>query len=54
MSMHRFWTRHVMRRSRWWLPLLVVMGVGMGSLIYVGARTYQDAPPIPDFVTADG
>ncbi|HEY0941928.1 MAG TPA: cbb3-type cytochrome c oxidase subunit I [Steroidobacter sp.] len=54
LTMERIWTRLVMRRRSWWLPLLIVMSVGVGSMLYVGSRTYQDAPPIPDFVTASG
>ena len=43
-----------MHRRMWWLPLLVVMTIGVASMLYVGTRTYRDAPPIPDFVAADG
>jgi len=49
-----FWNRMVMDRRNWWLPLTVVLVVGMGSMIFVGTRTYQDAPPIPDFVSESG
>ncbi len=49
-----FWNRMVMDRRNWWLPLTVVLVVGMGSMIFVGTRTYQDAPPIPDFVSDSG
>jgi len=48
------WHRFVMSRKHWWLPLLLVMAVGMGSMLYVGVRTYEDAPPIPDFVAPSG
>ncbi|RIK92836.1 MAG: nitric-oxide reductase [Proteobacteria bacterium] len=48
------WTRFVMKRSNWWLPLLLVMLVGAGSLAFVGKETYTEAPPIPDFVGPDG
>ena len=43
-----------MDRRNWWLPLLVVLTIGLGSMIFVGTRTYQDAPPIPDFVAESG
>jgi nitric oxide reductase subunit B len=49
-----WWNRWVMNRKNWWLPLLIVMSVGIGSLLFVGTRTYQDAPPIPDFASASG
>lgn len=51
---HRWWVRFVMRRQSWWLPTLLVLLVGVVSMVYVGRRTYVDAPPVPDFVSADG
>ena len=48
------WSRLVMNRRNWWLPLAVVLAIGLGSMIFVGTRTYQDAPPIPDFVSESG
>ena len=57
MSRHllgNFWNRLVMDRRNWWLPLSAVLFIGLGSMIYVGTRTYQDAPPIPDFVAESG
>jgi nitric oxide reductase subunit B len=48
------WNRLVMDRRNWWLPLAVVLVIGLGSMIFVGTRTYQDAPPIPDFVAETG
>lgn len=50
----RLWNRFVMSRRGWWLPLLVVLGIGVGSMVYMGARTYLDAPPIADFVDERG
>jgi len=48
------WNRLVMNRHNWWLPLALVLATGLGSMVYVGTRTYQDAPPIADFVTESG
>ncbi|MEI2652448.1 MAG: hypothetical protein V9G12_09885 [Microthrixaceae bacterium] len=48
------WNRLVMNRRNWWLPLAFVLTIGLGSMIFVGTRTYQDAPPIPDFVAESG
>jgi len=50
----RLWNRFVMDRRRWWLPLAAVLAIGIGSMLYMGSRTYLDAPPIPDFVDAHG
>jgi nitric oxide reductase subunit B len=49
-----WWNRWVMSRRGWWLPLALVLLTGLGGMLYVGMRTYADAPPIPDFVTAEG
>ena len=54
MDLRQWWDRLVMHRRSWWLPLLLVMCVGVGSMIFVGLRTYRDAPPVPDFVAAGG
>lgn len=53
-TLGNLWTRLVMDRRNWWLPLAIVLAVGVGSMIYVGTRTYRDAPPIPDFVAEAG
>jgi nitric oxide reductase subunit B len=37
-----------------WLPILIVLVVGTTGVMFMGIRTYQDAPPIPDFTTASG
>jgi len=50
----RFWNRFVMSRRNWWLPLAIVLGIGIGSMLFMGTRTYQDAPPIPSFVDEQG
>jgi nitric oxide reductase subunit B len=49
-----WWARLVINRRNWWLPLTLIAAVGLGSMLFVGARTYRDAPPVPDFVAADG
>ena len=32
----------------------ILRRIGLGSMIFVGTRTYQDSPPIPDFVSDSG
>ncbi|RIK99366.1 MAG: nitric-oxide reductase [Burkholderiales bacterium] len=54
MSMGRLWNRYVMHRRRWWIPLAAVLAIGVLSMLYMGARTYADAPPVPDFVDERG
>lgn len=50
----RLWQRYVMKPANWWIPLVLVLFVGIGSVVFVGTRTYTDAPPRPDFVSAQG
>ncbi|MBX3612513.1 MAG: cbb3-type cytochrome c oxidase subunit I [Burkholderiaceae bacterium] len=50
----RLWNRFVMNPRGWWLPLLAVLAIGVGSMLYMGTRTYLDAPPVPDFVDERG
>ncbi|MCD6681810.1 MAG: cbb3-type cytochrome c oxidase subunit I [Burkholderiaceae bacterium] len=54
MSAGRLWNRYVMHRRRWWIPLAAVLAIGVLSMLYMGARTYSDAPPVPDFVDDKG
>lgn len=54
MSIGRWWNRYVMNRRSWWIPLSLVLAVGVLSMLYMGVRTYDDAPPIADFVDARG
>lgn len=41
-------------KKNWWLPILIVLIVGATGVMFMGIRTYQDAPPIPDFVSSSG
>ncbi|MDT3679282.1 MAG: cbb3-type cytochrome c oxidase subunit I [Burkholderiaceae bacterium] len=54
MSVGRLWNRYVMHRRRWWIPLAAVLAIGVLSMLYMGVRTYSDAPPVPDFVDEKG
>jgi len=49
-----WWNRWVMRREGWWLALALVLATGLGGMVYVGVRTYVDAPPLADFVDPAG
>ena len=53
-SAGHYWNRFVMSRRNWWLPLSIVLGIGIGSMLFMGTRTYLDAPPIPSFVDEQG
>lgn len=53
-ALGKFWNHYVMKRESWWIPLLIVMLIGVSSMLFVGTKTYTKAPPIPDFVTQSG
>ena len=48
------WNLLVMKRRNWWVPLVVVLTIGAGSMGFVGVKTYTDAPPVPDFISESG
>ena len=39
---------------KWWLPIAAVLISGVAGVVFMGIRTYQDAPPIPSFVDGNG
>lgn len=49
-----WWRNWFMHSGNWWLPLVVVMCIGTGSMLFVGNRTYVEAPPRVDFTGPDG
>ncbi len=42
-----------MKKNRW-IPLLVVFVSGITGVMFIGVKTYQDAPPRPDFKSVSG
>jgi len=45
---------YLMKPKNWWLPFLLIFSVSISGLIYIGYQTYNEAPPIPDYVDASG
>lgn len=45
---------YLMKPKNWWLPFLLIFAVSISGLIYIGYQTYNEAPPIPDYVDASG
>jgi nitric oxide reductase subunit B len=45
---------YLMKPTNWWLPFLFIFTVSISGLIYIGYQTYNEAPPIPDYVDASG
>jgi nitric oxide reductase subunit B len=40
--------------AKWWLPIVVVLISGLAGVVFMGIRTYQDAPPLPNFISNSG
>jgi nitric oxide reductase subunit B len=38
----------------WWIPLLLILTFGASGVLFMGVKTYQEAPPIPEFAREDG
>lgn len=43
-----------MQRNNWWKYLLVVLVTGAAGVLFMGIKTYKDAPPKPDYVSSSG
>ena len=43
-----------MQKNNWWKYLLVVLVTGAAGVLFMGIKTYTDAPPKPDYVTSSG
>ena len=41
-----------MQRNNWWKYLLVVLVAGTAGVLFMGIKTYKDAPPKPDYVSS--
>lgn len=38
-----------MKKRQWWKVMLVVLTASISGVMFIGVKTYQGAPPIPDF-----
>ncbi|PZV79670.1 nitric oxide reductase NorZ apoprotein [Algoriphagus aquaeductus] len=45
---------YLMKPKNWWLPFLLIFTVSISGLIFIGYQTYNEAPPIPDYVDSKG
>lgn len=45
---------YLMKPRNWWLPFTLIFVVSFTGLIFIGYQTYQEAPPIPDYVDQSG
>lgn len=44
----------LMKQKNWWLPLMLIFVVSLAGVLMIGVQTYDDAPPMPDFVEPSG
>jgi nitric oxide reductase subunit B len=44
----------IVSRRTWWQPLAAVLLAGLAGVLFMGIRTYQDAPPLCDFIDREG
>lgn len=52
--MPKSFIEYLLNPKNWWLPLLIIFTISITGVFMTGLHTYTEAPPIPDFVTADG
>lgn len=45
---------YLMKPKNWWLPFTLIFAVSFTGLLFIGYQTYQEAPPIPDYVDESG
>ncbi len=41
-------------KSHWWKILITILALGGAAVLFMGIQTYQEAPPIADFIDAKG
>ena len=46
--------QYLLNPKNWWLPLLIIFVISISGVFLMGWHTYTEAPPIPDFISADG
>lgn len=44
----------IMNPKKWWIPLTFIFIVSFAGVTMIGFETYDEAPPIPDFVNEEG
>lgn len=45
---------YLMKPKNWWLPFLIIFVVSFTGLFFVAYQTYEEAPPIPNYVNEQG
>ncbi|WP_037361312.1 nitric-oxide reductase large subunit [Asinibacterium sp. OR53] len=45
---------YLLNPRNWWLPLLLIFTVSAAGVMMIGIHTYTEAPPVPDYVSAEG
>ncbi|MFC4871435.1 nitric-oxide reductase large subunit [Negadavirga shengliensis] len=45
---------YLMKPKNWWVPFLVIFAVSITGLIFIAHQTYEEAPPMPDYLDSQG
>lgn len=45
---------YLMKPKNWWVPFLVIFAISITGLIFIGYQTYEEAPPLPDYLDSRG
>ncbi|MBI2271218.1 MAG: cbb3-type cytochrome c oxidase subunit I [Bacteroidetes bacterium] len=54
MSQSKGFISFMMNPKNWWIPLLIIFAVSFGGVGMIGYQTYNDAPPLENFISRDG
>lgn len=54
MRTNRTFLTYLMNPKNWWLPFVLILGISLAGVTFIGYETYEKAPPIPDFVDEQG
>jgi nitric oxide reductase subunit B len=41
----------LMNPKKWWIPFTIIFSVSISGVAFIGYETYNDAPPLPSFLT---
>ena len=41
----------LMNPKKWWIPFTIIFSISISGVMLIGYETYNDAPPLPSFLT---
>ncbi|MEK7200386.1 MAG: hypothetical protein AAB212_10795, partial [Bacteroidota bacterium] len=54
MSKQKNFIAFLMNPNYWWIPLTIIFIAAFGGVALIGKGTYEEAPPLANFVKQDG